>query len=65
MLKPSVTVELDTWLFKDNNTKGLQSGDVEVLVEARADFKRAITAPVLSNRRLMYVSFDVILYELD
>jgi hypothetical protein len=65
VLKPSVTVELDTWLFKDNNTKGLQSSDVEVLVEARADFKRTITAPVLDNRRLMYVSFDVILYKLD
>jgi len=65
VLKPSVTVELDTWLFKDNNTKGLQSGDVEVLVEAWAEFKRTITTPVLDNRRLMYMSFDVILYELD
>ena len=65
VLKPSVTVELDTWLFKDNNTRGLQSGDVEVLVEAWAEFKRTITTPALGNRRLMYASFDVILYKLD
>jgi len=57
--KPSVTVELNTWLFKDNNTKGLQSGIVEVSVEARADLKRTITAPVLDNGRLMYVSLTL------
>jgi hypothetical protein len=65
VLRPSVKVELDTWLFKDNNTRGLQSGDVEVLVEDWAEFKRTITAPVLGNRRLMYMCFDVVLYELD
>jgi len=63
--KPGFTETFDAWLFKDNNTKGLQSGDVEGSVEAWAEFKRTITAPVLDNRRLMYVSFDVILYELD
>ena len=35
------------------------------MVETWAEFKRTITAPVLRNRRLMYASFDVILYELD
>ncbi len=49
VLKPSVTVELDTWLFKDNNTNGLQSDNVEVLVEAWAEFKRTITAPTLDT----------------
>ena len=70
--RPGVTMSVDSWLFKDDNHyRGPQAGDVEVLVEVRADFREdyakigTVTAPVLVNGRIRYVTFDVILYELD
>jgi hypothetical protein len=70
--RPGITMSVDSWLFKDDNHhRGPQAGDVEVLVEVRADFREdyakigTVTAPVLVNGRVRYVTFDVILYELD
>ena len=70
--RPGITMSVDSWLFKDDNHyRGPQAGDVEVLVEVRADFREdyakigTVTAPVVVNGRVRYVTFDVILYELD
>ncbi len=69
---PGINVAIDAWLFKDGDRgRPPQPGDVEVMVEVRADFREdyakigAVTAPVLVNGRVRYVAFDVILYELD
>lgn len=69
---PGITMSVDSWLFKDDDHyREPQAGDVEVLVEVRADFREdyakigTVTAPVLVNGRVRYVAFDVILYELD
>ncbi len=69
---PGINVAIDAWLFKDGNRyRAPQPGDVEVMVEVRADFREdyakigAVLAPVLVNGRVRHVAFDVILYELD
>jgi hypothetical protein len=66
-----INVAIDAWLFKDGNRRrGPQPGDVEVMVEVRADFGEdcakigEVAAPVLVNGWIRYVVFDVILYEL-
>jgi hypothetical protein len=70
--RPGVAVSVDAWLFKDGNrNRGPQAGDLEVMVEVRADFREdyakigAVTAPVLVNGRVRHAAFDVVLYELD
>ena len=69
MTKSGVTETFDAWFFKDNRC--LRQGGVEVLVETPASLQEyyaetgSITAPVLVNRQLIYVSFNVSLYELD
>jgi len=70
--RPGITMSVDSWLFKDDDHyRAPHAGDVEVLVEVRADFREdyakigTVTAPVLVNGRVRYVTFDVILYELD
>jgi hypothetical protein len=69
---PGINVAVEAWLFKDGNRhREPQAGDVEIMVEVRADFREdyakigTVTAPVLVNGRIRYVKFDVILYELD
>jgi hypothetical protein len=70
--RPGINAAIDAWLFKDGNRyRAPQPGGVEVMVEVRADFREdyakigAVKAPVLVNGRVRYVTFDVILYELD
>jgi hypothetical protein len=69
--RPGINVAIDAWLFKDGNRRRApQPGDVEVMVEVRADFREdskigTVTAPVLVNGRVRCVAFDVVLYELD
>jgi len=69
---PGINVAIDAWLFKDGNRyRAPQAGDVEVMVEVRADFREdyakigEVAAPVLVNGRVRHAAFDVILYELD
>ena len=56
---PGITMSVDSWLFEDGDrNRWPQAGDVEVLVEVRADFREdyakigAVTAPVLVNGRV-------------
>jgi hypothetical protein len=57
--RPGITMAVDAWLFKDGGRhRAPQAGDVEVLVEVKADFREdcaktgATAAPVLVNGRV-------------